>query len=336
MIEEIIISLQDKFRSADFIDNEQALDKLLSLLQSQTSDKQKRVISTVLPLALSNKSENIQKKTVQIVINYPTILKDILPALRLSTDPTVRFWAYFIMMELGFLKTDELLDILDSRENDEIRKTALESLSKNPDKRVILAFLDKISDPSWIISKQAKRALIEQGDSIYQIIQEYFQSCSSYQKYECIKLIPLILREKAFTLFQKMLEADAHGVYKPYLCAGFGEIKTENSLKVLLWLLDDESLIVRQEAIKSLANWGRDIVQPVLSVFPTVSRETKMSMMKLLGRILGLEVVQMFNDTFGNPNQDGKYFLLTALGEVRDSKVISILLSFLKDEIIFI
>ncbi|NCB46759.1 HEAT repeat domain-containing protein, partial [bacterium] len=211
MIEEIIISLQDKFRSADFIDNEQALDKLLSLLQSQTSDKQKRVISTVLPLALSNKSENIQKKTVQIVINYPTILKDILPALRLSTDPTVRFWAYFIMMELGFLKTDELLDILDSRENDEIRKTALESLSKNPDKRVILAFLDKISDPSWIISKQAKRALIEQGDSIYQIIQEYFQSCSSYQKYECIKLIPLILREKAFTLFQKMLEADAHG-----------------------------------------------------------------------------------------------------------------------------
>lgn len=336
MIEEIIISLQDKFRSADFIDNEQALDKLLSLLQSQTSDKQKRVISTVLPLALSNKSENIQKKTVQIVINYPTILKDILPALRLSTDPTVRFWAYFIMMELGFLKTDELLDILDSRENDEIRKTALESLAKNPDKRVILAFLDKISDPSWIISKQAKRALIEQGDSIYQIIQEYFQSCSSYQKYECIKLIPLILREKAFTLFQKMLEADAHGVYKPYLCAGFGEIKTENSLKVLLWLLDDESLIVRQEAIKSLANWGRDIVQPVLSVFPTVSRETKMSMMKLLGRILGLEVVQMFNDTFGNPNQDGKYFLLTALGEVRDSKVIPILLPFLKDETIFI
>ena len=41
MIEEIIISLQDKFRSVDFIDNEQALDKLLSLLQSQTSDKQK-------------------------------------------------------------------------------------------------------------------------------------------------------------------------------------------------------------------------------------------------------------------------------------------------------
>lgn len=336
MVEDIILSLQDKFRSTDYIDNEQALDKLLSLLQSQTSDRQKRIISTVLPLALANKNESIQKKSVQIVINYPTILKEILPALRLSTDPTVRFWAYFMMIELGFLSNDELLDILNGRENDEIRKTALEALSKDPDKRTILAFLDKISDPSWIISKQAKRALIDQGDSIYQIIQEYFQSCSSYQKYECIKLIPLILREKAFTLFQKMLESDTHGVFKPYLCAGFGEIRTENSLKMLLWLLDDPSTVVKEETIKALTNWGKGVIRPLISIFPTASNETRMSMMKILGKILGLEVVPLFNEIFGSPNQEGKYFLLTALGEVKDAEVIPLLLPYLRDESIFI
>lgn len=336
MIEEILLSLQDKLRSHDFLDNEQALDKLASLLQSQNSEKQKKVISTTLPIALASKFESIQKKAVQIVINYPTILKDVLPALRLSSDMTVRFWAFFILIELGFVRQEELLDILNSRENDEIRKIALEALSKNPDKKIILAFLDKISDPSWIVRKQAKRALIEQGDSIYQIIQEYFQSCSSQQKYECIKIIPLILREKAFTLFQRMLESDRSGVFKPYICAGLGEIKNENSMKTLIGLLDDESMVVRQESIKSLNNWGREVVPHIMAIFPTASKDTRMSMMMLLGRILGLDVIKLFTEKFGSPSEDSKYFLLTALGEVRDSAVISELIPYLKDDSIFI
>ncbi len=336
MIEEILLSLQDKLRSHDFLDNEQALDKLSSLLQSQNSEKQKKIISTILPIALASKFESIQKKAVQIVINYPTILKDVLPALRLSLDMTVRFWAYFIMIELGFIRQEELLDILNSRENDEIRKISLEALAKSPDKKVVLALLDKISDPSWIVRKQAKRSLIEQGDSIYQIIQEYFQSCSSQQKYECIKLIPLILREKAFTLFQRMLETDRSGVFKPYICAGLGEIKNENSLKTLLTLLDDESMIVRQEAIKALTNWGRDVVSHVMAIFPTAEKSTRMSMMTLLGRVLGLEVAKLVKERFGPPSQDNKYFLLTALGEVRDPSVINELLPYIKDESIFI
>lgn len=336
MIEEILLSLQDKLRSHDFLDNEHALDKLASLLQSQNSEKQKKVISTTLPIALASKFESIQKKAVQIVINYPTILKDVLPALRLSSDMTVRFWAFFILIELGFIRQEELLDILNSRENDEIRKISLEALAKNPDKKVILAFLEKISDPSWIVRKQAKRALIEQGDSIYQIIQEYFQSCSSQQKYECIKLIPLILREKAFTLFQRMLESDRNGVFKPYICAGLGEVKNENSLKTLLGLLDDESMVVRQESIKALSNWGREVVPHVLAIFPTASKDTRLSMMNLLGRVLGLEVVKLVHEKFGQPTQDTKYYLLTALGEVRDPSVITELLPFIKDESIFI
>ncbi|NCB37462.1 MAG: PilT/PilU family type 4a pilus ATPase [Erysipelotrichia bacterium] len=336
MIEEILLSLQDKLRSHDFLDNEQALDKLASLLQSQNSEKQKKVISITLPIALASKFESIQKKAVQIVINYPTILKDVLPALRLSSDMTVRFWAFFILIELGFVRQDELLAILSSRENDEIRKIALESLAKNPDKTVILAFLDKISDPSWIVRKQAKRALIEQGDSIYQVIQEYFQSCSSQQKYECIKIIPLILREKAFTLFQRMLEADRNDTYKPYICAGLGEIKTESSMKTLMGLLDDGTMVVRQEAIKSLVNWGREVVPHVLAIFPSASQNMKLSMMILLGRVLGVEVVKLFKEKFGDPGQETKYFLLTALGEVRDPLVIPELLPYLKDDSIFI
>ena len=336
MIEEILLSLQDKLRSHDFLDNESALDKFGSLLQSQSSDKQRKIISNILPLALSSKFESIQKKTVQIVINYPTVLKDVLPAIRLSSDMTVRFWAHFIMIELGFIKKEELLKILDSRENDEIRKIALEALAKKPDKQVILAFLEKISDPSWIVRKQAKRALIEQGDSIYNVIQEYFLICSSQQKYECIKIIPLILREKAFTLFQKMLESDKSGVVRPYICAGLGQIKTEASMKTLLSLLDDESMVVRQETIKSLVNWGRDLVHSLLAVFPTAKKVTRLSIMVLLGRILGLEVVKIFEEKFGKPNQESKYFLLTALAEIRDHRVVSKLIEYLKDESIFI
>ncbi len=344
MIEEILLSLQDKLRSHDFLDNEQALDKLASLLQSQNSEKQKKVISTTLPIALSSKFESIQKKAVQIVINYPTVLKDVLPALRLSTDMTVRFWAYFILIELGFVRQEELLEILNSRENDEIRKIALEALGKSPDRKVVLALLDKISDPSWIVRKQAKRVLIEQGYAIYEIIQEYFQKCSSQQKYECIKIIPLILREKAFTLFQRMLDADRNGSFKPYICAGLGEIKTENSMKTLISLMDDESMVVRQEAIKGLCNWGKEIVAPTMAIFPTASKDTRMSIMMLLGRVLGLDVVPLLREKFDSPgsneaaglNEENKYYLLTALGEVRDSAVIASLIPFLKDESIFI
>ncbi len=337
MIEEILLSLQDKLRSHDFLDNEQALDKFGSLLESQTSEKQRKIISNILPIALSSKFESIQKKAVQTVINYPTVLKDVLPALRLSNDMTVRFWSHFILIELGFIKQEELLSILNSRENDEIRKIALEALARNPDKKIILALLGKISDPSWIVRKQAKRALIEQGDSIYNIIQEYFMNCSSQQKYECIKIIPLILREKAFTLFQRMIEADTKaGNLRPYICAGLGEIKTEASMKTLLALLDDESLVVREEATKSLANWGRDLVKYLLAIFPTAKQETKMCLMILLGRILELDVVKLFEEKFGQPTQETKYFLLTALSEVREPKVVAYLIPYLKDESVFI
>ncbi len=336
MIEEILVSLQDKLRSQDYLDNDQALDKVASLLQSQSSDKQRKIISNILPLALSSKHENIQKKTVQTVINYPTILKDILPALRLATDTTVRFWAYFITIELGFMTQNELLELLNSRESDEIRRSAIDALARKPDKRIIVAFLEKISDPSWIVRKQIKRVLIQLGDSIYQIIQEYFQTCSSAQKYECIKIIPLILREKAFILFQRMLESDTTGAYKPYVCAGLGEIRNEVSMKVLLSLLDDPSMIVRQEAIKALEFWGKDVVNGAISIFATASKETRLCVMQLLGRILGLGVIDVLKECFGTLNQETKLLLLTALGEVRDPKVISELLPYLKDESIFI
>ena len=332
MIEEILLSLQDKLRSGDYLDNDTALDKLSSLLQSQSSDKQRKIIANTLPIALCSKHENIQKKTVQVVINYPTILKDILPSLTISQDTTVRFWAYFISIELGFIKQDALLDLLNSHESDEIRRIAIDALAKKPDKQIIIAFLDKISDPSWIVKKQVKKALIAQGDSVYGVIQEYFQTCSSAQKYECIKIIPLVLREKAFTLFQRMLESDVKGVFKPYICAGFGEIHNDYSLKILLALLDDESMIVRQEAIKALVTWGKDVTNGALAIFPTASKETRLSIMQLLGKVLGLDVIKFF----GSMNQDNKYLLLTALGEVRDPKVIPELLPFLKDESIFI
>ncbi|MFZ2958707.1 MAG: PilT/PilU family type 4a pilus ATPase [Candidatus Ozemobacteraceae bacterium] len=336
MIEEILISLQDKLRSSDYIDNETAVDKLNSLLQSQNAEKQRKIIATILPLALSCRFESIQKKTVQVASNYPSILKDILPALRLSTDMTVRFWAFFMLVELSFLSQPELLEIANSRENDEIRKFVLGALGKKPDKGVILCMLDKISDPSWIIRKQAKKILIDQGDSIYQIIQEYFLSCPSRQKYDCIKIIPLILKEKAFSLFQRMLTADASGVVRPYLCAGLGEIRSEASLTTLIGLLEDPSMLVREEAIKSLTNWGREVVRPLLSIFPTTAQETRLAIVVLLGRVLGLDVAKELSDFFGPFTQETKYYLLTALAEVRDPLVVRDLIVFLKDDSVFI
>ncbi len=336
MIEEILISLQDKLRSTDYLDNETAVDKFGSLLQSQNTEKQRKIIATILPLSLSSKFETIQKKVVQVVCNYPTVLKDVLPALRLSSDTTVRFWTYFMMVELGLLEKSELVDVVNSRENDEIRRLALESIGKKPDKAMVLLLLDKISDPSWIIRKQAKKLLIDQGDGIYQIIQEFFMSCPSRQKYDCIKLIPLILKEKTFTLFQRMLDADRSAVVRPYICAGLGEIRSDASLQTLLRLLEDPSMLVREEAIKALTNWGREIVSPLLGIFPSASQETRISIMVLMGRVLGLDVMKELQTFFGPLTQESKYFLLTALAEVRDPLVVQDLQPFIKDESVFI
>ncbi|MBF0406842.1 MAG: PilT/PilU family type 4a pilus ATPase [Candidatus Riflebacteria bacterium] len=336
MIEEILISLQDKLRSGDYLDNETAVDKLSSLLQSQNAEKQRKIIATLLPSALSSKFENIQKKTIQVVFNYPSILKDVLPSLRLSSDSTVRFWSHFMLIELGFLSQDELIDIVNSRESDEIRKLVLESLAKKPDKTIILTVLEKISDPSWVIRKQSKKILIQQGDSIYQIIQEYFLSCPSRQKYECIKIIPLILKDKAVLLFKKMLESDKNGQVKPYICAGLGEIRNEETQNILLGLLEDPSLLVREEAVKALSNWGREIVRPLFSIMSTAPQDLMATTMSLMGRVLQLDVVKELKDFFGHLNQEMKFFMLTAIAEVRNQAIVHELLDFLRDESVFI
>lgn len=335
-IEEILISLQDKLRSMDYLDCETAIDKLSSLLQSQTSDRQRKIVSTVLPLSLSNKFESIQKKAVQVVSNYPSILKDILPGLRLSSDPGVRFWTFYLLIELDFLTQDEMLDIAQSRENDEIRKLILEAMGRKPDKPVVLCLLNRISDPGWIVRKTAKKLLIEQGDSIYQVIQEFFMTCPSKQKYDCIKIIPLILRDKAFSLFQRMLEADTGGSVRPYICAGLGEIRSEGSMSTLIRLLDDPSPVTKEEVIKALTNWGREIVRPLLAIFPTAGHETRLSIMTLIGRVLGLDALPELKLFFETLNNENKFFLLTAIAEVRSPIVVKHLLPFLKDESIFI
>lgn len=336
MIEEILVSLQDKLRSTDFIDNDTALDKFSSLLQSQSTDKQRKIISSILPLALSSKFEAIQKKTVQIVINFPTVLKDILPALRLSTDNQIKFWAFYLSIQLGFLSKEELLEIVKSRENDDIRMLAMEFLAKTPDKQIIMTLLELISDPSWIIKRSAKKLLIDQGDSIYQYIQEYFMTCPSRQKYDCIKIIPLVLKEKAFYLFQKMLEADTKGIIKPFICAGLAEIKTDASLQLLIEMLQDTNALVREEAIKAISNWGREVIHPLLSIFPSANTETKNSIMILIGRILGLDAVKVLTEYFGHLNNEAKYFIMTALSQVRDDSVVKELIPYLKDDSVFI
>jgi twitching motility protein PilT len=241
-----------------------------------------------------------------------------------------------MLIELNFLTQDELHDIANSRENDEIRKFVLESLAKHPDKTVIHCLLNKISDPSWIIRKQAKKILIEMGDSIYQNIQEFFMSCPSKQKYDVIKIIPLILKDKAFTLFQRMLDADSTGSVRPYICAGLGEIRSQAAMQTLISLLDDQSLLSREEAIKSLSNWGREVVRSLESIFPTASMDTKVAIMILMGRVLGLDVVDELKQYFGNLNQESKFFVLTALAEVREPGVVKHLIPMLKDESVFI
>ncbi len=336
MIEEIIISLQDKLRSTDYLDNETAIDKFAALLQSQNTEKQRKIISTILPMALSSKFESIQKKTVQVASNYPTVLKDILPALRLSTHNQVRFWAIFMMVELKFLEKPALVDLVNSKEPDEIRKYVLEVLAKTADKDIVTLLLNKISDPSWIIRKQAKRLLIDQGNSIYEHIKEFFMTCPSRQKYDCIKLIPLILKEKALVLFQKMLEMDRAGAIKPYIAAGLGEIRNEQALAILLQLLQDPSWLTREEAIKSLANWGEEAVRQAWAIFPTATQETRISLMHLIGRVLGIKTHDQVAHFFQQLNAEAKYFMLTAMSQVQDPAIVPYMINYLKDESVFI
>ena len=73
MIEEILLSLQDKLRSGDYLDNDTALDKLASLLQSQSSDKQRKIICLLLKLSDKIYSEpafTCQLQTIQVCVFF--------------------------------------------------------------------------------------------------------------------------------------------------------------------------------------------------------------------------------------------------------------------------
>ena len=82
-------------------------------------------------------------------------------------------------------------------------RSLLKHWQGTPDKKIILALLGKISDPSWIVRKQAKRALIEQGDSIYNIIQGIFHELLKSAKIRMYKNYSVNTQGKGFYIISK-------------------------------------------------------------------------------------------------------------------------------------
>ena len=336
MIEEITLSILDKLKSSDFLENEQAISKLEEVLQVQNSQNQRRIIAAVFPVAVSSKHESIQKKTVQTVSAYPTVLKSVLSPFRLSNQPQVRFWAYFTLIELGFLEENEVYQLLNSKESDEIRITAIDKVGKSDTPEAIKALLPLITDPSWLVKNAVKQLLISKGEGIYPIIQEFFQTSSTIAKYECMKLIPLVVKNSAGPLFQKMLESDPTGYLKPYIAAAFGEMCGEIAIKHLIEFINDDSDILREEALKALCKWREQALKPLLSVFASSARHAKLIIMRYLGITMGIKVVEFLKNTFNRTDMDTAYFILTAYSEVRRPEIVPEIIKYLNSDIVFI
>ncbi|MFC1743494.1 PilT/PilU family type 4a pilus ATPase [Candidatus Riflebacteria bacterium] len=336
MLEEILFGLSEKLKSKNFLDCDAAVNKIESLLQSQTSDKQKKIISLLFPLAIRSPFEEMHKKMVQAVSQYPEVLTELLPGLFENEDPMVRYWSLVLMCELKLLNNEDLINISNSNESDEIVKFIVDFLAQKPDREVVTHLLKKISDRSMLVRNHAVSHLVRLGQDIFPFIKEHFYHASSEEKYDTIKILPRILKGKTFGLFQKMIEADKGGKLLPYIVAGLGEVRSNESLQLLLKHLEHPSPAVQEEAKNALKKWGPEVIENLLNALKNAHAGTAMTIVEILGNILKGDTLSFLENYFATKTDDIKILIIAALSQSDDNETTRILLNFLKDPSIFV
>jgi HEAT repeat protein len=99
----------------------------------------------------------------------------------------------------------------------------------------------------------------------------------------------------------------------------------------LITALEDKSWIVRRQAAEALEKYGTTAVPYLKQAFKKGGPDLKFWSIKLLSKLMGPDAVNEFIPILDSENEDMRYYALEALGEIKDPRIVPIVVKRLSD-----
>lgn len=322
-----------------------ATDAVLAKLKSKNPKTRREAIVAL--------GEVKTKKSVQLLVksladpawtNRQIAAEQVILAGEVAIEPLIavideehedlHYWTIEALGNLGGDGIACLEKILDSPDRTD-RLHIVKCLPKSRDPRVVDPLLKALGDADWSVRKHAAEGLELFGDRSVPGLQKAFQSNLNAMGNDdicfwSIRVLGKILRDKAIPVFRDLL-ANKDKNIRFYAVGALGETASEQAVDPLIAALEDPSWLVRRQAFEMLEKIGRIAVDKLKDAFFKGNDDVKYWTVRLIARILRGDAVEVLKKLLNTQEKELRYFIVTALGETEDVRVVPTLIECFKD-----
>ncbi|HNY11944.1 MAG TPA: PilT/PilU family type 4a pilus ATPase [Candidatus Wallbacteria bacterium] len=151
-------------------------------------------------------------------------------------------------------------------ERKEMRYYAISALSEIRDPQALSAIVAKIADPSWLIRVQVSDVLEKVGEEALPHLRKILQEGSSDEKYQSIKIIQKIMKEKAFGIIRDSLNLDDNES-KILSLSALSETQERSAVSLLCDSLTDHNYLIQRHAANLMIQLGERILPDIGDAF---------------------------------------------------------------------
>jgi HEAT repeat protein len=231
---------------------------------------------------------------------------------------------------------DQLLTILSSAEDPNIKAAAAEKLGELKEERAIQPLLLLLEHEHEDLSLNASLALGEIGSPallpLLDIIEK--SAASNHRGFElAVKALGYIGSNVSTTQLLSYLHKNQSNEVKRAIIIALGRIKDNKATRFLIPLLHDDA-VIRQATIEALANIkSKQATVPLLRMLETVDidAQTKVEIIIALGEINDKKAIPILLNTLNDQNPEVRAFSIASLRAMKVVQAVSTILELLYD-----
>ncbi len=257
-------------------------------------------------------------------------------------DKERRFWAIKILGQMHEESAHGEIRKFMSDPDSEIRMAAVQSLGsfQNPDSIPLL--IERFIDPSWVVRREACRAVMRFGPQAVQPLLQALNSGEEDVRYWALRAIGDIRPAGIFQQLVKLLKDRSWNIRKTtaeilgtfgenalieltnlateadyevryWVLQALGRIGSNISLPLLFRALEDPSEAIRNAAQKALANYGPAILDDLFALFKTDKRRLLESVVSTFRNMPGELVVPRLCQALGKHDEHYSFWIRRTL-----------------------
>ncbi len=238
----------------------------------------------------------------------------------------IRYWSIQVLPAAG----DDAVTILTDNyelmpQEDQI--FILRALAKIRSPRAIPFAVKELSSEQYSIRREASQILKELGSSAVPALKELLRTGSDHQRFWAFRLIGMSVGSKALPTFRTILfSQDYDEKIKSYALSGLKEVHSEETVPILLEVLDSDLWALRAQASKILVQHPSECTLGLLKSLKEKNKARRYWLTQILLERIDAKYLGHLEELFKNADAELRYQtlnLIAKLGSEDSSRVLA-------------